>query len=524
MDKTAKVIEELESKCARQEQQIAELTAKLTWFEEQFRLSQKKRFGSSSEQTDQTDQVQLQIFNEAEREAKPSAPEPTFEEITYKRQKRTGNREEKLKDLPVKRIEYHLSPEEQICDCCGGKLHEMSNEVRKEVEFIPAQINVVEHVRYVYSCRRCEREEVDNSPIVTAPMPAPPIPGSLASPSAIAYVMAQKYVEGMPLYRQEKALARQGVELSRQTLANWVIQGSDRWLIPLYERMHQHLVNQDILFADETTLQVLREAERAPTSQSYLWLFRTGRAGPPIVLYDYQTTRANKHPARFLEKFNGYLHVDGYAGYNGLKGVTLVGCWSHSRRKFDEALKALPAGQSNASVAAKEGLAFCNKLFDIEKGLKDVKDEERYKLRLERSRPVLDAFSDWLNYQRPRVLPKSAFGQAIAYCRNQWSKLEAFLQDGRLELDNNRSERSIKPFVIGRKNWLFCNTPRGAKASATVYSIVESAKENGLNPFTYLKFLFEKLPNIDVKDQNALDDLLPWSDKLPAECRVKSTE
>lgn len=517
MNNTAETIEELQNRCFLQEQQIAELTAKLSWFEEQFRLSQQKRFGCSSEQTNRG---QMQLFNEAEKEAKSSSPEPTMEEITYQRRKKQGRREAQIKDLPVETIEYRLSPEEQVCSCCGGDLHEMSTEVRQELKIIPAQVSVVKHVRYVYACRRCEREDI-KTPIVTAPMPAPVLPGSLVSPSAMAHIMTQKYVEGMPLYRQEQQLARLGIELSRQTLANWMIQGAERWLGLLYERMHEHLLKQDILHADETTLQVLREPGRSTASTSYLWLYRTGRECPAMVLYDYRTTRASKHPRQFLSGFNGYLHVDGYAGYNGLPGITLVGCWAHARRKFDEALKALPAGQRNAAVAAKEGLDFCNQLFAIEREIRDATPEERYKIRLERSRPVMEAFSAWLKQQTPRVLPKSAFGQAINYCRNQWGKLEAFLQDGRLELDNNRSERSIKPFVIGRKNWLFANTPKGAKASATIYSIVESSKENGLNPFNYLQYLFEKLPNMDIRDQSSIDELLPWSSTLPSECRVQ---
>lgn len=517
MNNTAKTMEELQNRCAMQEQQIAELTAKLTWFEEQFRLSQQKLFGHSSEQTNPD---QIQIFNEAESDAQPSLPEPTMEDISYRRRKKQGHREAQLENLPVETIEYRLPPEEQICSCCGGALHEMSTEVRQEIKIIPAQAIVVKHVCYVYACRRCEREDI-KTPIVTALMPAPVLPGSLASPSAMAHIMTQKYVDGMPLYRQEQQLSRLGIELSRQTLANWMIQGSERWLRPLYERMHEHLINKDILYADETTLQVLREPGRSAESTSYMWLYRTGREGPAIILYDYQTTRASKHPRQFLSDYKGYLHVDGYAGYNGLSGITLVGCWAHARRKFNEALKALPADQRNAPVAAKEGLDFCNKLFAIEREIHDTTPDERYKIRLERSRLVMDAFLAWLKYQGPRVLPKSAFGQAISYCRNQWDKLEAFLQDGRLELDNNRSERSIKPFIIGRKNWLFSNTPKGAKASATIYSIVESAKENGLNPYAYLQYLFEKLPNMNIQDHTVMDELLPWSSTLPFNCRIK---
>lgn len=515
---TTMTIEELQKHCVQLERENAELTAKLNWFMEQFRLSKHRQFGTSSERTAPEDQ-QLLLFNEAEVEAQPAAAEPDMETITYQRRKQRGRRETVLENLPVETVEYRLPEEEQVCSCCGGPLHEMSTEVRQELQVIPAQVKVVKHVRYVYSCRRCEREEI-STPIVTAPMPAPVLPGSLVSPSLMAYIMNQKYKEGLPLYRQEQQFADLGIELSRQTLANWVVHGANNWLTLIYNRLHDHLLRRDILHADETTLQVLREPGRAAETRSYLWLYRTGRDGPAIILYDYQTTRASKHPLRFLAGFKGYLHVDGYAGYNELPDVTLVGCWAHARRKFDEALKALPETKPTAAVAAREGLEYCNQLFAIERDLKDKTPEERYQIRQVRSRPVLDTFLAWLKSQRPQVLPKSSFGQAINYCLGQWDKLIAFLQDGRLELDNNRSERSIKPFVIGRKNWLFANTPRGAQASAIVYSIVETAKENGLNPFHYLKFLFEKLPNLNPQDENALDQLLPWSDTLPLECQV----
>ena len=223
---------------------------------------------------------------------------------------------------------------------------------------------------------------------------------------------------------------------------------------------------------------------------------------------------------RFLAGFKGYLHVDGYAGYDSLPGVTLSGCWAHARRKFFEALNAIPPSERAAPTVAREGLVFCDKLFAIERGLHDLAPTERHAGRLEKSRPAVDAFEAWLKFHTPRVLPKSPTGQAIQYCRNQWAKLTVFLRDGRLELDNNRSERAIKPFVIGRKNWLFANTPRGAKASATIYSVIETAKENGLNPFAYLTYLFERLPNVSVGDSAAIDALLPYSASLPDFCRV----
>ena len=428
-------IEELIKRCELLEQQNAELTAKLLWFEEQYRLSLHQRFSSSSEKTDPE---QLQLFNEAEAEAQPTLEEPTVETVTYCRRKKSGHREKMVENLPVETVEYRLPEEEQVCSCCGGPLHEMSTEVRQELKIIPIQVKLVKHVRYVYSCRQCEQKEI-NTPIVTAEMPAPVLPGSLVSPSLMAHIMSQKYVESMPLYRQEKQFLRLGVELSRQTLANWMLQGADRWLGLLYNLLHDQLLEQEILHADETTLQVLHEPGRAAETTSYLWLYRTGRESKPIILYDYQRTRAGEHPREFLIGFKGYLHVDGYAGYNNIPDVILVGCWAHARRKFDEALKALPASTQSASVAAKEGLDFCNQLFAIERDLKEASPDERYNIRLVRSRLVLDAFLEWLKTQTPKVLPKSALGKAIKYCLNQWDKLVVFLQDGRLELDNNRS-------------------------------------------------------------------------------------
>ena len=410
--------------------------------------------------------------------------------------------------LKTHQFYYWLGKHKAVCSHCGETLQEMRTEIRQELKIIPAQVIVVQHVRQMYSCRKCQREGT-NTPIITAPMPTPVLKGSLVSPSIMAYVMNQKYVDGLPLYRQEQQFARLGLDLSRQTLANWMLYGANKWLVLLFNRLHQQLLKRDILHADETTLQVLHEPARSAQSKSYLWLYRTGREGSPIVLYDYQETRAGYNPQKFLAGYKGYLQVDGYAGYHKIENVTLVGCLAHAHRGFDEALKVLPAGKRSAAVAAREGLEFCNRLFAIERDLLEVTPEEHYKARLERSRPVLDAFSAWLKVQADKALPKSAFGKAVTYCRNQWDKLEAFMQDGRLEISNNRSERSIKPVIIGRKNFLFCNTPLGAKASAVIYSIVETAKENGLNPFKYLNYLFETLPNVDVNDLTVIDDLLP---------------
>lgn len=491
-----------------------ELEAKLKWYEEQFRLLQHKRFGVSSEKIHPG---QLELFNEVENESNLELPEPTLESIRYQRRRKTrGHREAMLENLPVETVEYRLSDEEQVCSCCGGTLHEMSTEVRQELVYIPAELKVVKHVQYVYACRHCEHHEIE-TPIQTAPRPKSVIPGSFASPSILAHIMTQKYVEGLPLYRQEKQFQRMGMPLSRQTFANWMVKGAEQWLSVLYHRMHELLLEMDIIHADETTLQVLQEPGRPATSTSYLWQYQTGIEGPPIILYEYQETRAGENPKNFLNGFQGYLQVDGYAGYHQVPNVTLVGCWAHARRGFTDALRSMPAN-SVAPVTATEGLNFCNQLFAVERKLKQLDPKDRYEERLKQSKPILDAFLSWLQKQKQHVLPKSALGKAISYCLNQWDKLVAFLEDGRLEIDNNRSERSIKSVVIGRKNWLFANTPQGARASAIIYSIVETAKANQLNPYYYLRYLFEKLPNMDLSDKHALDQMLPWSTTLPVSC------
>lgn len=496
-----------------QAQRIADLEAKIAWFEEQFRLAKHQQFGTSSEKSVPE---QPNLFNEAEAIADATiAGQVELEKVSYTRKKAKGQRELQLADLPVEEIEHRLPEEEQICPECQGALHEMGSDISHKLEMIPAKVVVHKHIRFKYACRHCQKEEV-STPILSAAMPAPAFPNSLASPSAVAHVMTQKFVMGIPLYRQEQQWERMDFELSRQTMANWMIKGA-AWLTPLYDRLHCLLINRDIVHADETTLQVLKEEGRSAQTDSYMWLYRTGREGPPIVLYDYQTTRAGAHPKAFLEGFEGYLNADGFSGYDVLPGkIVLAGCWSHARRKFDEAIKVLPvSARKSGTTLAHAGLNFVSALFAIEADLKDATPQERYEARLLRSKPVLDRFKQWLGEQSAAVLPKGALGTAVNYCLNQWAKLTRFLEDGRLEIDNNRAERSIKPFVIGRKNWLFANTPKGANASATIYSIVETAKENGLDPFAYLAYLFKVLPNESIVDQSVLDQFLPWSEHLP---------
>ena len=335
-----------------QAEKILMLETEVQWYKQQFGLAQKRLYGPSSEKSPVGQEEML--FNEAEVCAAPARPDIETDPVTFKRRKTTGKRELQLADLPVEDISYDLPEEEQICPECAGALHPMGVDVRQEIKIIPAKVVLVKHNRRKYSCRNCERNEI-KTPILTAPMPKSAFPNSLASPSAVAFTMNQKFVEGSPLYRQELYWLRLGFELSRQTMANWMLAGAD-WLEQITRRMKVKLLDGHILHADETPLQVLKEEGRRAEQKSYMWLYRSGRDGPPIVLYDYQQTRASEHPCAFLAGFVGFLHVDGYQVYEALPGVTLVGCWAHARRNFIEALALLsPMTRRKADTAATAG-------------------------------------------------------------------------------------------------------------------------------------------------------------------------
>ncbi|MCL2768468.1 MAG: IS66 family transposase [Synergistaceae bacterium] len=499
---------------------IYELESLVKYYEEQFRLSKHKQFGSSSEKSEY-DADQINLFDEAEAIADANAPEPELVEIEkhYRRRKRSAS-DRLPPDLPVEVLEHELPSDKQVCPDCGETLHIMGREVRRELKIIPAQAKIIEHRQHIYSCRSCEKNN-DHTPVVKAVMPEPVIRGSFASPESVAHIMTQKFVMSVPLYRQEQEWSRAGVMLSRQTMSNWLVRCAEDWLKPIYDRLKKLLVGHDVLHADETTLQVLHEPGKTAQSKSYMWLYRTsGDTDRHIVLYEYQPDRKWERPEGFLKGFKGYLHADGYEGYHNLPDdYIVVGCWAHMRRKFDEALKGLPEKDREGN-GAMIGKRYCDRLFRHEREFADMKPAERFENRMKLSKPLLDDFFKWVHsLPSSKVLPKSLLGQAATYALSQRVYLERFLLDGRLEISNNRAERSIKPFVIGRKNWLFANTPNGAKASSIIYSIIETAKENRLKPYDYLVFLLQNIPNATT---GKLDDFLPWSDKIPDSCRILS--
>jgi transposase len=482
---------------------------------EQLKLAKHHQFGASSEKSQDMDGgEQLSIFNEAEALADPSAPEPEIEKIKGYVRRRAGQvgMDRLPNDLPVEEIIHALPIEEQHCPECQNPLHVMGKEEREELKFVPAKAVIVRHVSHTYSCRHCEKHS-DHVPIVKAPMPAPVIKGSFASPEAIAHIAYEKFVMGSPLYRQEADWERKGIPLSRQTMANWLIRATNDWLTPVYDRLKELLLEHQVLHADETTLQVLHEDGKTATQKSYMWLYRTsGDAKRQIVIFEYQPDRKAIHPVEFLDKFEGYLHADGYAGYHNLKKeITVVGCWSHARRKFFDMIKTLPK-EKRASTQAARGVVFCDRLFALEEEFAKLPQDENFKARcearLEKSKPVLEEFYTWC--ASLDVMPKSGMGKAVGYAQDQRFWLEHFLLDGRLEVSNNRAENAIRPFACGRKNWLFANTEKGAKTTAMLFSIIETAKANGINPFDYLTQVFKTAPNCDFQNDPAvLECLLP---------------
>ena len=496
-----------------QRKKISELESRVDVLMEALRLARHKQFGASSEKSEDTLMEQLSfLFNEAEvfSAAEKEAERNVTVVAAHKRHKK---HEYTLDNIPegmeTRQVEHRLEGKDLVCPQCGDTMTEIGKEVVRTLEIIPAQMVVREDVYYTYACQNCNKEDIE-TPVVKAPREKNIIPGSFATPEAIAHIMTQKFVMGCPLYRQEQEINRKGIKLSRQTMSNWILKATEDYLTPVYEQLHKELLTRDVLHADETTLQVLHEPGKKPQSDSYMWLYRTsGDTDKPIVMYEYQPGRGAKHPKEFLAGYKGYLHTDGYAGYHDLgEDITVVGCWAHARRKFDEAVKSLPKGKAKGSSAS-QGLTYCNLLFGIEQEIADKTIEQRYEERLEQAKPVLDAMFAWANSRT--AAPKSALGKAFHYLKEQWPYLTNYLKDGRLEISNNRAERSIKPFVIDRKNFLFANTPKGATGSAVMFSLIQTAIENGLDPYKYLTWLLKQAKDSDLTDAQVLQNLLPWN-------------
>lgn len=504
-------IEHLENTIKDLQNQVSNLT-------EMVLLLRKEKFGSSSEKTPKQVDGQLSLFNEAETEADSKSEEPVIcrKGSMYHRKPKTS-REELLKDLPVEEFPCVIHPEDMFCNQCGTTLKEIGFvKVRDEIEYIPAKVQIIRYMQQACECPACKH--TTRPFIKKAAVPKSVLNHSLASPSSVSYVMYQKYVNSVPLYRQEKDWEQMGIALSRATMANWVIRSSQDHFEPVIKHMRKELLKREVIHCDETPVQVLKEDGKKPQTKSYMWLYRTGNDGKaPIILYDYQPSRSGDNAVSYLKDFKGYVHSDGYSGYNKLDGIIRCGCWAHLRRKFVEAIpdkKTADAPLTSAEI----GRDYCNQLFKAEENLKYLTPKERFCKRLELEKPILEAFWCWL--ESLNVLKGSALGKAVTYAMNQRPFMENYLLDGRCSLSNNAAENAIRPFTVGRKNWLFADTPKGASASAAVYSLIETAKANGLNVFAYLQHLLLYMPDTDWQNHpEELDDLMPWSPEVQEQCR-----
>jgi transposase len=500
-DKINEIIEEnnqLKQELSSLKTVLAERDAEINLLKEAIKLSREKMFGSSSEKTPDG-QLSLGFFDEAEKESNLNAEEPTVERVTKKKRK---SRTENLAHLETEVTEYTLDEDKQNCPKCDSPLKKVSDETRETIKLYKKVIRHLEK-RAVYACPKCEY-------MIKADMPKLPIEGSLADASTLSQVIVDKFANHLPLYRQSQDFERIGLSLSRQNLSNWILKSSDLLDI-VYQKMKNELLSKDILHADETTVQVLKESGKAAKSKSYMWLYQTGRYDTPIVIYDYHPSRSGKIPQAFLKDFSGYLHVDGYSGYNHMDNVTLVGCLAHVKRYFNDAYKLIENTEDAKQSNTAKGLAYCNKLFSLEKKSKTLELKDRYIFKQEKIKPMFDEFSTWLNQASINALPQSKYGKAITYALNQMPNLMHYLDKAELDIDNNRAERSIKPFVIGRKNWLFNHSVNGAHASARLYSIVQTCLINNVNPYNYLSDTLTKLANMTINQETDIESLLPWN-------------
>ena len=520
---TAAEVAVLEETILKQKAEIDELKRKLEHMNEVFANAQRARFGQSSEKNTYVLQEQTSLFNEAESSQNHKAEEPKPETIFVEAHERKKKRsqEEMLNHLPEEEVLLEVPEDQLVCSKCGGKMKPIGKKfLRHEMQIIPKQIKLLAYYAVTYACDSCEKD-TGFAHIISVKPPVPLMKHSLASPSTVAYIMTQKYVDGLPLARQEKIWAREGISLSRATMANWVIQCSEVWLKPLYRHMKQELLTHSVIHADETVVQVLKEDGKPATSESRMWLYASAALlKHQVRLFEYQPDRSGKRPESFLRGFTGWLITDGYAGYNQVQGVTHCGCWAHARRKWREAM---PDGATVKTSKAAIGFQYCNKLFAEERKCVLYKPEYRKEYRQNRELPLLEEYFAWLNTVHPEK--GSKLEEAVRYSMNQKQQLCAFLNNGEVPISNNLAENAIRPFTLGRKNWLFCDTSKGAEASAVVYSLVESAKANGIEPFAYLQYVLVQLPYFGKSPSHEeLETLMPWASHIQQDHKIPNSD
>lgn len=467
---------------------------------ELLRIYRYRQFGNKSEKISPD---QLSLFNEADLPKKPDLIEKADEEIhvaSHTRKKSPG-RKPLPESLPREQRIYDLNDEEKMCPC-GETLTHIKDETCEQLDIIPAKIVVIQHVKKKYACKSCEET------IKTAKMPIQPIPRSIASPGLLSHVLVSKFEDHLPLHRQEQMLRRIGIDIPRATLCLWVIRAAQLFK-PMMKLIHKNIINYDVSYSDETTLQVLKEPNKGINSKKYMWLFSGGKPNQYAYYYHYHHSRSHDVPLSFFDGYKGYIHCDGFPGYDALaeksSDIILSGCMYHARRKFFEIVKVTKAKEG----VAHDVLKLITDIAKIEEEIKELSDAEKFNLRLEKEKPILDDLYAYLVAVHPRILPKSPLGQAVSYTLNQWPKLMIYLKDGRLENNNNRSERAIKPFVIGRKGWLFSDSVAGAEAAAIIFSLIETCKHHDIEAYDWFRYVLQQIPLCQSDDE--IEALLPFN-------------
>ena len=514
LEKKNSALEEKNQKLAEENRAQKDALVRMQSLNEQLVCLRKRMFGRSSERFEYVDCKQLDFFNEAETYCDAAAPEPGKNipvAAHSRRAKRT--KAELTEGLAHQKVLCELPENEQICAKCGTKMAQIGEKyVRSELIIVPAKISVVDYYVATYKCAPCEKD-TGESYIEQAKAPVPVMKKSMAAASTVAYVMQEKFQKGVPLYRQEEYWKGQGIDLRRNTMANWIIRSS-KWFVPLWNAFREELLKCDIVNADETRCHVLKEDGRETKQMSEMWVFCSPEKN--IALYQYKPSRGGKVAKEMLKGFSGYLQTDGYSAYNAVESVVRVGCWAHARRKWVDCFADKKPVEGSQSEKA---FAYVEKIFALEARWKDLSPDERQKHRMAEMKPVMDAYWDFLSSFSSDK--DSNLQKAQTYSLNQRKQLEAVLLDGRLELTNNVAERTVKPFVMARKNFLFCDTAKGADASALCFSVIETAKRNQLDPFGYLLYLLQELPKLGEEPaREQLLPLLPWSMELPEYCHL----
>jgi len=501
--------QQLETRNKELEISIKEYQNKYFEIKEQYDLLVYKRFARSAEQL-MADKRQPLLFIEEEGQPEANEEKPLELQTVKSFTKRKGGRKPISENLERRPRVIDIPESEKTC-ACGAVLTKIGEETSEKLVIIPPQIYVDQIVRPKYACRQCEGTEDEDKPAVRiAPVEPSIIPRSIASPSLLSTIFTQKFEMHLPYYRQEKQFGQIGVTISRQDMSSWQQQAYEK-LKPLFGMLKETVKSGPVLQKDETEVQVMGEEGRSDTQKSYMWLALGGPAGKKVIWYEYRPTRAACHAKEFLQGYSGYLQTDGYIGYDSaakdLPGIIQVGCFAHARRKFFEAAKISSKGRS-----AEEGMKYIRRLYQLEDALRSKWKDDLEKFNEERKKeaaPILAEFRQWLSKRVDEVPPKVLLGEAIRYTLNQWDKLARYIESPYLTPDNNACENAIRPFVIGRKNWLFCQSVGGAKSSCGMFTLIETAKQNGIVPFKYLTAVFEKAPLASTPED--WEKLLPWN-------------